>query len=445
MGSLIDMERSDLIYRCNYVKRSIVWINLIFPPISLAFLIFGVIRMIKIKKRKTFLTNLILIIFFAEILQCISKMLQLVKYCFDDNRNDKNYTDKEHENERSIICQIQIVLAIFSDYCSLLATLLLSLRCYDVIKNKIRFFDKKCRGMVSIIAFVALSFILSVMFLIIDRNRTLDNISYRFDVRDRCSYWCSLEHVTSLCCLALYWLVLFLNIVFACKTICYLNTGYKRLVEESGYIPEKVNDITTPLNKSNPKENNNNNGEDSETYESESGSKIVNLTKEEKKRIEDLRLMKMKCTIYPIVTICYWTFAATYRICDDIFMREFDEGDKPYETEDKEKNFFIEHYIFQKVVQTFFFIYTFLSSIRGIIYGLSFLVFEEKIFFNFFKTILKKCSKKKEPEEEENRLIRNTNSSSNRYSNTNDIKEEPKEGSNNQNIEMNDSCHEMDN
>ena len=55
MGTLIDLERKELIYRCNYVKRGIVWINLIGPPISLIFLIFGILRMIYVKKIKSFL------------------------------------------------------------------------------------------------------------------------------------------------------------------------------------------------------------------------------------------------------------------------------------------------------------------------------------------------------------------------------------------------------
>ena len=445
MGSLFDLERRDSIYRCNYVKPVIVIINLIGPPISLAFLILGVVRMILIKKRKKFLTNIIMIIFFAEILQCFSKMLQLIKYCFNDERPNKDYTDSKKQNERSIICQIQIVLAIFSDLCSLFNTLLLSLRCYDVINNKKRFFDKGKRGIHSIIIFIIISFIFSLVFLFIDKNRTEDNISYRFDVRDRCSYWCWLEHVTSLYCIGFYWVVIFFNIYFACKTTCYLKRGYKELIEGNEFIPKKVNDLNTPLNKESP--NNSNTEESSYSCELENG-KTIHLTKEEKKRIEDLRVMRIKCIIYPIVTICYWIFAAAYRFFDDIFMKDFDEGNNPYSGENDEKSFFEDHYIFQKVVQTFLVIYTFLSSIRGILYGLSFIVFEEKIFFNFFKKIWKLCGKKKDIEtnnEEDKEIVSNTTVVSNRPSNVSDIKEGTDEGYNNQSLEMNENVGNIDN
>ena len=441
------MKRSEYIYRCNYVKKIIVIINLIGPPISLAFLIFGVARMLVIKKRKTFLTNLIVIIFFSEIIQCFSKMLQLLKYYYNDERDNKNYTDSDQQNERSIICQIQIVLAIFSDFCSLFNTLLLSLRCYDVIINKKRFFDKGKRRIISIILFIILSFIFSIIFIFIDKYRTKTNISYRFDVRDRCSYWCWLEHTTSLHCIGLYWIFIIFNIFFACKTNLYLKRGYKELIEGSEFIPKKVNDLNTPLNKDTSNNPNNSNSEESSYILETENGKTVNLTKEEKKRIEDLKVMRIKCLIYPIVTICYWVLAATYRVFDDIFMRKYDEDTNPFDGEDSEKNFFKEHYIFQKVVQVLLVIYTLLSSIRGILYGLSFIVFEEKIFFNFFKKIWNKCGKTKDIEtnnnEEDKGLVNNTTVISNRQSNVSDIKEEVDEC--NQSLEMNEKISNIDN
>ena len=51
-----------------------------------------------------------------------------------DRRNVKDFSTGN--TPRGIICQLQIVTAIYSDFCSLLGTLLLSLRCYDVINNK---------------------------------------------------------------------------------------------------------------------------------------------------------------------------------------------------------------------------------------------------------------------------------------------------------------------
>ena len=353
MGDIIDLERQDDIYRCKHVKLWIIWINLIGPPISLIFLLFGIIRMIFIKKRKTFLATLILLIFLSEIIQCISKLIQLLKYDFTNKRNDKSFDDPD--TPRGIICQIQIVLAVFSDFCSLLSTLLLSLRCYDVIKNRRRFFDKGKNGILSILIFLCLSLAFSISFLFIDRERTSGNLSYRYDIRDRCSYWCWLDHYTSLACLGCYYIILGFNIYFACKTNCYLKKGYKKLLEENQLLPGKVNKMDGALNEENSE---NSPREKRETF----------LTNEEKKRIEELRIMRVKCLIYPTVTIAYWLFAATYRIVDDTVMQNYDEGHDPYKKEREERELFEDHPIFQGIVEFFFVVYTFLSSIRGILY-----------------------------------------------------------------------------
>ena len=405
MGSIIDLERKDQIYRCNYVKRAIVYINLILPPISLLLLVLGILRMILIKKRKSFLTNLILMIFSSEIVQCLSKLIQLLKYDYQDSRIHKDSIDLD--NPRGIICQIQIISALFSDYLSLLSTLLLSIRCYDVIFNRKRFFDKGKNGLLSMIFIAFLSSILALIFLFIDRKRASGNISYRFDVRDRCSYWCWLEHTTSLYCYGLYWAILICNIVFACITNNYLKKGYKKLLEENKLIPNKVNDLKNPLNEEEK--------EYGETSCEKEERSMNNLTIEEKKRIEQLKLLKAKCLIYPTVTISYWLFAATYRVIDDIFMSEYDSAKDPLDGEEKEKEFFEDNKSFQILVQTFLVIYTVLSSIRGILYGFSFIVFEEKIFFNFFKKIWKLCFKDDDLEindEEGKGIIRNTDGSS---------------------------------
>ena len=405
MGDLIDTKRKDEIYRCNNVKVSIIWINLIGPPLSILFLIIGIIRMVIIKKRKSFLTYIIIIIFVSEIIQSLSKLIQILKYDYEDSReNKKKY---EADNSRGKICQAQIVMAIFSDFCSLLSTLLLSLRCLDVIYNKKRILDQSKIGIISIVALIFISIILSIVFLLIDRHVAEGNIAYKYDLRDRCSYWCWLGHETSLICLGIYSVILGFNIYFACKTNCYLKTGYTRLIQEN-LIPEKETNSNSSFNEQNCDK------KEKEKKESEE-YKISKLGPEDKKRLQQLQLMRTKCLIYPSVTIAYWAFAAFYRIVDDIFMMQFDEPEKdPFDMQLDEKAYFTEHYIFQFIVQFGLVVYTLLSSIRGIVYGVSFIVFEEKIFFNFFKRFWIKYLRDNNLEynEEERETIRRTYNSS---------------------------------
>jgi hypothetical protein len=90
---------------------------LIGSPISLFFLILGFNRIRTSKEKLPYLTRLTLLIYSSEIVNAISRMLQLIKYFFDDDRSNKD-ASMNMDNSRGIICQIQIVTSVFSDYCS---------------------------------------------------------------------------------------------------------------------------------------------------------------------------------------------------------------------------------------------------------------------------------------------------------------------------------------
>ena len=90
-------------------------------------------------------------------------------------------------------------------------------------------------------------------------------------------------------------------------------------------------------------------------------------------------------------------------------------------------------------------VHTFLSATRGIFYGFSFIVFEEKIFFNFFKRCFKRCYKDDfiEIDEEGGKLTTSGSSTlSDLYISRG--KEEEKDDNNSQKIEMNECRTEQD-
>ena len=381
---IIDLKNKTLNYRCNDVKEPIVYINLIAPIISICFLLFGIIRMIFAKKRKTFLTKLILMIFISESFQSISKLLQLLKYHYPDERLNKKNVN--YDNARGIICQIQIVLAIASDFCSLLSTLLITLRCFDVIKNKKKFFNSGHNELIFLILDIGLSIVLSISFLLIDRRIVVfgDHVSYKYDVRDRCTYWCWLEHYSSLGLFGVYVIILISIIYFAFKNYSYLSSKYNKLKGESE-LKEEEEDEVTPLGIQ---------SQNAETEDPET-KRALNITREEIKRIQDLNLMKIKSLVYPLVTIIYWIFNATYRIVDDIVMIKYDYGTEAFKQADDEKIYFENHSSFHYAVEFFLTAYIFMSAIRGILYGFSFMAFEEKIFFNLYRKCCKCCIKQK--------------------------------------------------
>ena len=405
MGIIIDTEKVEDNQRCLHVKKPIIYINIIGSSISLFLLLFCSFRMYFGKKKLSFMTLLILLIFSSEIVNTISKLLQLVKYYFRDKRDHKDF--ESGNTPRGIICQIQIVTAIYSDLCSLLGTLLLSLRCNDVIKNKKRFFDKGKNSCLSIICVIVASIILSMLFLLIDKLKD-EGISYRYDLRDRCSYWCWLTHEVSLICFGLFFVILSFNIYFALKTYCFLKKGYNKLREENDISYEKISNKKHSNSKSN-------------SIPLKEERKFNNLTKEEKTRIEELRIMKNKSMVYPLVTIFIWTIITTYRIVDDITMNSFDKGN-PTDTKNMEEEKLKSNKFLRFCVEFFLVFHAFLSSTRGIFYAFSFLVFEEKLFFNFFRNCCCYfCIKEIDVEEciEKKEIIRTSNRSS-----SYDLKEE---------------------
>ena len=92
--------------------------------------------------------------------------------------------------------------------------------------------------------------------------------------------------------------------------------------------------------------------------------------------------MRIKCYIYPIITIIVWIFTLPYRFVDIVILGYFDqieEGKSPKYSYDKERMFLGSHPFIKALVQIFLVIHTFVSATRGIFYGASFFVFEEKI------------------------------------------------------------------
>ena len=392
MGSAWDLDRVEYNPRCRDIKEAVMIITYIGIFSSTILLIFGLVKMTCQKKRLSFLTKIIIFIFCSEILNIGSRALQFLKYAYDDTR--KNPWKNDVETPRGIICQIQIVSSIVSDYCSLLGTLLLSFRCKEVIKSKKRFLDKKRTRILLILLIIIISFILSLVFLFIDRSLSKDFFSIKFDIRDRCSYWCWLEHTSSFYCYILFDIILILNIIVALQANCSLQSGYKKLLEQSVVLVE--NDSTNVLN------DNNNSGEDLKE------KRYISF--DDRRRVDEIRMMIIKCRIYPSITIFIWVLASIYRFIDDIISRGIDELYDQKTSQDEEEIYWQKHPNLRILEEINLIAHTILSSFRGILYGFSFILFEEKIFGNFFKNFLYKCCCKGEDllDLEENGNMRKT-------------------------------------
>ena len=366
MGIIIDLKATDINLRCEHVKLGVVITNLIGVPFSTLLLTICIIKMTCLnKKNLSFLTYIILLIFSAEMMNNISKLLQYFKYAFKDERDDHSFKNDE-ETPRGIICQIQIVTSIISDYICLSGTLLLTLRCYQVMKSKNRVLDKKNVRILSFGLIIGISILLSLIFLFIDRRITNNLVALRYDLRDRCNYWCWLEHRTSTACYSTYFILLLLNTYFAFKTNYFLKKHYRSLLEKSL--------VLTPDN------NNNTSGE--EAY----------LAEDDKKRIKALKIMRIKCMIYPWITIVIWSLSTLYRIIDDSIMYDVDFEEDHEKSKETEREKFLNNRPLQYFEEALLIFHSILSSFRGILYGLSFIIFEGGFAGQFFKkNVFKIC------------------------------------------------------
>ena len=419
MGDIIDLEKIDEEHnlRCQHAKLGVIIVNFIGVPSSLIILIFCIIRMFWTKKRFSFLTKVIILLFSFEITNCISKLLQLFKYSFEDSRT---FPDPNNiETPRGIICQIQIVLSIISDYGCLLGTLLLSLRCYGVIKNKIRFLDFKKWQNLSLIAIIFISSAFALLFWGLDKDDTKYSIGFKYDRRDRCNYWCWLGHYYSRICYVIYLLLLIVNIIIFSLTTAYFRNSYKNLVEKCVVTRDEPN-----LS---------NNIRDNIDFTEETKENRY-ISPDDKKRLKELQIMHVKCFIYPIISIIIWFLSFIYRIIDDTVLYNVDNGidghSNDFDILSKNRNL-------QRFIEASLIFHTILSSFRGIFYGYAFAIFEDKAFSNNFKETLYKISKKcccfcpyynldvlrVEGEDEEDTLI---NTSANSETNQKDNYEETK-------------------
>ena len=373
--------------RCLNIKLAVVLINLIGPSVSLIFLIYCIIKMMTKKEKIKILTTIILLVFFAETVHCISKLLQILKYAFEDRRVENEYK----MNGRAIICQFQIVMSIYTDYCSLVCTFLLSFKCYDALKYKNKYFSNNNRTKKKLIIYIELSCILAgLLFLLLDRILSEGNVNYKYDSRDRCSYWCWLGHITSEICYCFYWIILIANIVLYLKTITFLNEKQRELLEGNEKI---IFDIKNTENGDFTEEKNSDQENNVSIEESNKVAKSItfscrvknnNMNNDDRNIINDFILIKIKCTTYSFVTNIAWLLVAIYRLFDDIMLEPFDRSDSEEDNNNDEIEYFEDHPNLAIVVQAFLVVHTFITSTRGIFYGMSFIIFEEKMFGSFF-------------------------------------------------------------
>ena len=70
-------------------------------------------------------------------------------------------------------------------------------------------------------------------FLMIDKMITIDSFAFKYDLRDRCNYWCWVEHNISIAIYSSYVLIVALILYYFCLIYNFLKKSFKNMLEKS--------------------------------------------------------------------------------------------------------------------------------------------------------------------------------------------------------------------
>lgn len=260
-------------------------INLVGSSISLLCLLLVLFILVCKKKIKFFVNELLLYITISEICNSISKFLDLCK---------KIDVITSSSILKEIIISIQVILSIFSDFCTLITSLLISLKFYDSLKNNSICFNKKCLRVLARITCIGGSLVLAGVFFSLDR--------FLFGQQDQENkwekdYWTWVAPKLSLIIYGIVLLIIIVIIVISCKTISYLRKKRKEFSDA-----DKESSI-------------------------DEGSNHTSKVEDKEKRMFSETLIteqieKVMGTFYkyPFVSTTIWLILGVYRVTEDVYL-----------------------------------------------------------------------------------------------------------------------------
>ena len=305
----------------------------IISGVSLLCLSLVLFKISKHRIKKSIMTTSLFIITISEIINCISKLLNILRQSIKP-KNEQEYT-------YWFIGQVQILFSLFSDSCTIISSFILTLKIYKTtLRHGLNFFNSK-NIFIKILLFSLLTplfFSLTILFLnIYLYGGTAEESESEYKI------WAWINCRLSLLVYSIVWIFIISIMILIGKTISYLNKRKKELLQE-----EEDDD-----------------DEDNVTKES-SESSILS---------EKINETVNKLYYFPIVTCVIWILLSIDRIPDDIINLGM-KGKK---------------YVYQGnwlyVKYATIFLHNVVGSARGIIYCVTFFRVDSKL-FNEIKNVL---------------------------------------------------------
>lgn len=211
-------------------------INLVGSSISLLCLLLVLVILVCKKKIKSFVNELLLYITISEICHSISKFLDLCK---------KISIITKSSILKQCIISIQVIFSLFSDFCTLITSLMISLKFHDSLQNKSFCFNKKCFRVLARITCIGGALLLAGVFFSLDRF-----VFHHQENKWEKDYWTWVDPKLSLVVYGIVLLIIIVIIVLSCKTISYLRKKRKEFsdadkdcsIDDDSTLTSKVED-----------------------------------------------------------------------------------------------------------------------------------------------------------------------------------------------------------
>lgn len=320
------------------IKFSTQIINITGSSFSLIGLVL-VLCIIKTKKNiKIFMNEMLLYIIISEMLNCFSKILEFFKFIQIIHFEFVSY--------------VQLILSLYSDFCTLITSLVISFKLYDSLKKQSFYFKKKKIKKITRFICFGLPFIFSILIFYLD---TFVIKSYK---ESKYFYWVWVAPILSIIIYLLFFLIIFFIVYISFLTISFLKEKQKEIIEQNTNSDEDEDG----------KENKDTQEKETKDTPKEEENKNVNTDKGETKKVstvhgfneslisEKINKILKKIYKYPLVTSVLWILLGTYRVTESIYL--------------------LRHKNYDIVVYILMILHSFISSFRGVINFIVFFIFQ---------------------------------------------------------------------
>lgn len=344
-------------------KEIVFYTSYVFSFISLIGMVFVLKELLSKERKRTMLSSFLLAIAIAEVINCINKLSNIITlfYKIDFGKHSWFF----------IYVLFQIILTIFSDLCTLFASLMMSYIIYESTRKAHTFLEKKLTIKILLILTYVIPLSLGILYSLLDYFLFYSSEGDTF-YSEECKIWNWMNRWLSISFYLIVIITIVFIIYFTCKTIGFLKRKKAEFkIKEEDSIPVGEEEAITNEN-------------------------IINDEFEFTKRINGVI---QKIVYFPIVTIIIWTIFIFDRVPDDISLIALG-----YDNNWFSKGFWL---IFKR---TTILLHNFVSTIRGVIYCLTFFRADRQLFKDF-KTLTAyvfcfKCCKKDNDIEEKDEEYR---------------------------------------